>query len=622
MRRRLAIGLFAAVLPLGFATYASAKMMMEEDMGPPTFQLQGRPIGGLDPAKPGPAHLAGSRIAAAGTGAIVIDADSGSLVRTDKAGAKVSELAIGKNAGLLVFDAGAKTAYVADRMGDRIVAVTVDDAGKLAIAHSWSTPAEPYGVALAPDRKTLLVTTIADRTLVAYDPAAGTERWRAPLAREPRNIAISPDGTRALVAYLSTGTVNQIDLLETHRPEHVALSTQVTTRRFRRRAGETESFARAAFTVAFMGDHQAVVPFQRETPVQQKDGSERVSSYGGGSESPIAHELAFLDLGAKGTQVVAQIGQHQPRAIAWDGAHDALYVVGIGTDSILQVQHASSATIVGGVEASLSTGSQKCGPDGVAVDDHGNVLVWCSFTRSVERVAMMDESGTLASRANVAAGPSLTASALSDKEHTGMVLFASASPQISQRGSLACASCHPDTRADGLSWRIDKKELQTPLLAGRVVGTGPYKWDGSDKTLSDSCTSTMKRLGGLGLDHAQTDSLVAYLESVPAVRTPTRDTSAVARGKQLFDAPALGCRSCHDGKSYTDQEKHKLVGTLAEADTPSLIGLASSAPYFHDGSAATLEALLRDRGAVHGMADTAKLTDQQVADLTAFLETL
>ncbi|MBV8756706.1 MAG: cytochrome C peroxidase, partial [Deltaproteobacteria bacterium] len=52
------------------------------------------------------------------------------------------------------------------------------------------------------------------------------------------------------------------------------------------------------------------------------------------------------------------------------------------------------------------------------------------------------------------------------------------------------------------------------------------------------------------------------------------------------------------------------------------IGLAASAPYFHDGSAVTIEALLRDRGAVHGMAESAKLSDAQVADLTAYLESL
>jgi cytochrome c peroxidase len=58
-------------------------------------------------------------------------------------------------------------------------------------------------------------------------------------------------------------------------------------------------------------------------------------------------------------------------------------------------------------------------------------------------------------------------------------------------------------------------------------------------------------------------------------------------------------------------------------DTPSLLGLAASAPYFHDGSAATLEMVLRDRASVHGMSEPAThLTDAQVADLTAFLETL
>ena len=201
-----------------------------------------------------------------------------------------------------------------------------------------------------------------------------------------------------------------------------------------------------------------------------------------------------------------------------------------------------------------------------------------------------------------------------------MVLFHSAEAQISQRGGLACASCHPDGRADGLSWRIDKHELQTPLLAGRVVGTHPFKWDGGDADLRTSLTSTMKRLGGFGLDPASTDSLAVYLEGLPTVRTPTRDVVAVSRGKKLF--ADQGCRTCHDGVNYTDQERHKFGGTLSESDTPSLLGLAASAPYFHDGSAATLEALLRDRGAVHGMADTAKLDDKQIADMTAFLETL
>ena len=643
MRRRVIASLCASAAVVS-AGVVAAKVVM--DPGPPSFQLTGRPLGGAKPAADTPAYLTASRIAALDAGALVSDADSGQLLRTDASGARVAQLPIGANAGLLAYDPIGKRAYVADRSGNRLL--IVDVGAKLELAGAIATPVEPFGVALAPDRKTVLVTTIADRTLVAFDTETGKERWRTALGREPRGIAVSPDGTRALVAYLATGTVDQIDLLESHAAEHIALSTATSARR---RGSEGDAFARGAFAVTFLGDHQAVVPFQRETPVQIAGGAERTGSYGGGFEAPIQHQLAFLgfDLdersesmegggpagsagGARGKaprgidrerQITATMAQHQPHALAWDHAHDALYVAGLGTDTILQIRNASQINIAEGLSATVTSGKDACGPDGIAVTHDGNVLVWCSFTRNVERVDFVDARGELADATKMNAGPTLVASTLSDKQHQGLVLFETARAEISARGAMACASCHPDGRDDGLSWRIEKAELQTPLLAGRLVGTHPFKWDGGDKDLRTSLTTTMKRLGGFGLDANSTDALAAYLESLPRPRTPTRDASAVARGKQLFDSAGLGCRSCHDGATYTDQERHKFAGsTLPEVDTPSLIGLAASAPYFHDGSAATLEALLRDRGAVHGMADTGHLNDQQVADLTAFLETL
>ncbi|MEO8698724.1 MAG: hypothetical protein ABI867_01740 [Kofleriaceae bacterium] len=619
MRQKLALGLLAAAIPTSFAL---ARVAADFDSGPPTFELIGRPLGGSTPANPGAAYLTGSRIAAIENDALVIDADSGKLVRTDKSGALVAQLAIGNDAGLLVHDADANLAYVADRHGDRIVVVGTD---KLDIKKTFKTPVEPYGVALTPDRKTLLVTTIADRTLVAIDTATGTERWRTALGREPRGLAIAPDGARALVAYLATGTVDQIDLAS-HRAEHIALANPAPQGRVKSARGggsEGDSFARAAFAVTFLGSSQAVVPFQREVPVQVKDGSERSGSYGGGIEAPVTHQMAFIGFG-KDTpnQVTAQISQHQPRALAWDAKHDALYVAGIGSDSILQLRNASQATLVEGITASLTATKERCGPDGLAVTPTGNLLVWCSFTRQVQRVSVIDDGGKLALAAKVETGPSLVASRLTGTQHRGMVLFHAADPAISQRGAMACATCHPDGRADGMSWKIEKHELQTPILAGRMVGTHPYKWDGQDPDLKTSLTMTMKRLGGVGLDKVQTEALQAYVESLPTVRTPTREVATVARGKKQFDSAELGCRTCHDGKTYSDNHGHKLTGTLGESDTPSLLGLAASAPYFHDGSASTLEALLRDRGAVHGMAETAKLSDPQVVDLVAFLETL
>ena len=253
----------------------------------------------------------------------------------------------------------------------------------------------------------------------------------------------------------------------------------------------------------------------------------------------------------------------------------------------------------------------------------GNVLVWCSFTRNVERVDRRRCQGR--PRHDGQAEPGPVARRLGDDRQAAprhRPVPQRGSRQVSQRGALACATCHPDSRADGLSWRIDKHELQTPLLAGRVVGTHPYKWDGGDPTLRDSLTSTMKRLGGIGLDKPQTDSLAAYLECAPLGPHADPRHDRVARGKQLFDSEA-GCAPATTARCTPTREAQARRRDPASRPTRRASSASRRArPYFHDGSAATLEALLRDRGAVHGMADTAKLTDQQVADLTAFLETL
>jgi hypothetical protein len=61
---------------------------------------------------------------------------------------------------------------------------------------------------------------------------------------------------------------------------------------------------------------------------------------------------------------------------------------------------------------------------------------------------------------------------------------------------------------------------------------------------------------------------------------------------------------------------------MEHVDTPSLIGLGHSRPYYHDGSALDIQTLLTDRGTIHEMADTSKLSDAQIRDLAAYLESL
>jgi hypothetical protein len=559
-----------------------------DDVRPPTpFALVGRSPGGTSPAPAAPAYLTASRIAALGDGALAIDADTGILFATRADGSARRAFMIGGDAGLLAVDPVAQRVYVADRRGDRIAVLA---AGEVTPVAQWRTPAEPFAVALTPDRTRVLVTTIADRTLVAYAPS-GREQWRAPLASEPRGLAISPDGKRALVTYLAAGFADEIALAAPHAVTHRALPVEST------------EHARAAFAVTYLGDHLAVVAFQREQP--QPLGSrfpEDEGRYGGSRLSPI--DDAFALLGERGAQTAAITQVAEPRALAWNGARDELYLAGLASRVIVRVDRASQVDAVG-TAVPIGAG---CGADGLAVDRAGKLLVWCSFTRSV-----MVLGGVR--------GPSLIPSTLDAQQHAGFVAFHSESSDISTLRGIACGSCHLDGRADGMSWRIHGEDLQTPMLAGRLVGTAPFKWDGGAKDLRTSIAATVKRLDGVGLGKAQLAELVAYLEHLPAVRTPTRDARQIARGETQFES--LGCAGCHDGAVLTDRRLHRFGGPADKSiDTPSLIGLAASAPYLHDGSAATLESLLRERGTVHGMADTSRtLADHEIADLVAYLET-
>jgi CxxC motif-containing protein (DUF1111 family) len=57
-------------------------------------------------------------------------------------------------------------------------------------------------------------------------------------------------------------------------------------------------------------------------------------------------------------------------------------------------------------------------------------------------------------------------------------------------------------------------------------------------------------------------------------------------------------------------------------DTPSLLGVAGSAPYLNDGRAATLEEVITKHNAKNLHGDTRSLSASERADLVAFLRSL
>jgi mono/diheme cytochrome c family protein len=130
-------------------------------------------------------------------------------------------------------------------------------------------------------------------------------------------------------------------------------------------------------------------------------------------------------------------------------------------------------------------------------------------------------------------------------------------------------------------------------------------------------------------------ALQAYQLSLAAPRAPRRgfDATAAKRGQQLFEGKAQ-CSTCHTGALFTDANAtlHPPIDSMAEPESPSyasrsatrlyrtspLKGVWQHAPYFHDGSAATLE----DVGATYNRKRGLGLTPEEVRDLAQYLRSL
>lgn len=109
-------------------------------------------------------------------------------------------------------------------------------------------------------------------------------------------------------------------------------------------------------------------------------------------------------------------------------------------------------------------------------------------------------------------------------------------------------------------------------------------------------------------------------------------SAAALRGKALF--VELGCAHCHQGMQFASDSFHSVGvgGTEAlqggRARVPSLRGVRFTAPYFHNGSAESLEAVIDvyAEGGGGGERSPAivpfQLTEKERRELMAFLEAL
>lgn len=280
------------------------------------------------------------------------------------------------------------------------------------------------------------------------------------------------------------------------------------------------------------------------------------------------------------------------------------------------------------------------GPTGIALTRDGrSAYVYNAFDHTVTKLVGEGASHALNIREE---GPplKLAADVMKPEEVMGRKLFFSAidSRMTAANVGAACSTCHPDGRDDGHTWGFPDGPRQTPTLAGRMITeTGPFHWSGEFSSLRDFLDVTVRqRMGGGVVDAQMAAQLAAFIDVIPAPDNPYKreePTAAQRRGSQVF--LKAQCQECHAGKALTNN-KQANVGTFVvggsnpdiEAvrksglNTPSLLGLARSAPYLHDGSARTLkERLLQTRNTdQHGK--TSQLSDAEIDDLVEYLRML
>ncbi len=246
--------------------------------------------------------------------------------------------------------------------------------------------------------------------------------------------------------------------------------------------------------------------------------------------------------------------------------------------------------------------------------------------------------------------------------------------RLSRDGSLSCATCHDPGRAfaddravaHGIGGAAGTRNA--PALINRAGGAS-FFWDGRVTSLEEQVLEPITNPKELGLTLEEAEerlglkrdeiarALAGYVRSIRSGDSPFDRHVAGAfgalspqeqKGLELFNGRS-NCWVCHSGVKLTDELFHntgiawrqgrlldegRFAVTRQPQDrgafkTPTLREVSRTAPYMHDGSLATLEAVIDyyDRGGnpnpgLHPALRPLRLSAEEKRALAAFLHSL
>ena len=526
------------------------------------------------------------------------------------------------------------------------VCVLVTASGKvvrsLAAGHTALSPV------LSRDEKTLFVCNRFNDEVWSFDLALGRESARIRVAREPISAALTADGRFLLVAnHLPQGRSDV---------EYVAATVSVVEVASRKVAKELRlpngSINLRQLSVSPDGKYAAVAQSigRFQLPVTQIErGWVNTSA------------LTIVDLNSM--EVLNSVllddpdrGAATPWAAGWTADGKELCVTHAGTHELSVISFpglvrklAALPAVAPSTAGGESDVSSRCAADvpndlaflqglrqrvklngngpRALVLSRGKAFVADYFSDSVEIV-------DLAAPRLSAVSVSLAASHAPTARRNGEMYFNDAA--ICFQGWQSCASCHDDDgRVDALNWDLTNDGIGNPKDTKSLVlshRTPPVMSLGVRATAEIAVRSGIQNSLAATLPELIAAAMDEWLKSIEPGPSPHlvegHFSAAAQRGEKLFKSGETGCANCHQTELFTDLHSYD-VGTAnafdkqdKDFDTPTLRELWRTAPYLHDGSAATIRDVLTTRNPKDGHGKTSHLTPNQIDDLTEYLLSL
>jgi YVTN family beta-propeller protein len=292
-------------------------------------------------------------------------------------------------------------------------------------------------------------------------------------------------------------------------------------------------------------------------------------------------------------------------------------------------------------------------PDGLTLSADGRTLFVQNFmdrSVTVHNVSGILNGGIIPP--TVTASLSTTTEKLSPQVLLGKQHFYDAKDnRLALQEYISCASCHKGAGHDGRVWDFTGfgEGLRNTITLLGHANQGVQHWTGNFDEVQDFENQIRNFAGGLGLisngspnlplgapnagRSADLDALAAYVGSLTVTGdSPARSSSATLpaaalSGRTVFKTQ--NCASCHSGSQFTNSAigvlrnvgtikpstGKRLNTTLTGLDVPTLRGLWATAPYLHDGSAATISDAIRVHSGV-------SLAAADLSNLAAYLNNL